>query len=112
MVISLSFTIFSIPALIGLDSGYYQATFFVGLSLLYSPCLFIQWDAPLRLFSGGKRAIICIIYSVKYLAYAILLLFDTYLAIAQTGVIQLILIIIGSISIYLMERRIQMDEVQ
>ena len=76
------------------------------MNLLYSPSLFIQWDAPLRLFQGGKRTVICIIYSVKYLVYTILLFFDTYFAIARMGVVQLILIVIGSVSIYLMEKRI------
>lgn len=84
----------------------------MGLRLLYSPSLFIQWNAPLRLFIGGKRTVICIIYSVKYLVYAILLLFDTYFAIARMGIIQLILVAIGAVSIFLMEKRIQLDEKQ
>lgn len=110
LMISLTFVVFSIPVFVGLDVNFYQVGFFMALNLLYSPSLFIQWNAPLRLFIGGKRTVVCIIYSVKYLVYAILLLFDTYFAIARLGVIQLILIVIGGVSIYLMEKRIQLDE--
>lgn len=111
-MIALSVVVFSIPIFFGLDSESQQIAFSVGINLLYSPSLFVQWDAPLRLFIGGKRTMICIIYSVKYLVYAILLLFDTYFAIAQMGVIQLILVAIGTVSIYLMEKRIQLDAKQ